>query len=139
MRACFREFAFGRSAAGTARAIASFVARPSWRVTKTPPCEPWPPLYHGQRLGRPPSSGHPGHLPPGGEGARKGWVACAVVLSIARNKEHASRNGYVVAVVVLVGGEYTTGEIEPEIDWPKPSAVVTVKVFDPVTSGTMML
>ncbi len=44
-------------------------------------------------------------------------------------------------VVAVVGafGSYTTGEIAPEIDCPKPSCVVTVKVFDPETSGTEML
>ena len=37
------------------------------------------------------------------------------------------------------GGEYTTGEIAPVIDCPNASCVVTVNVFDPLTSGTMML
>ena len=36
-------------------------------------------------------------------------------------------------------GEYTTGAMLPEIDWPNASCVVTVNVFDPEASGTMTL
>jgi hypothetical protein len=44
-------------------------------------------------------------------------------------------------VLMIFGGlvKYVTGEIWPLIDWPKPSLVVTLNVFEPLPSGTMML
>jgi hypothetical protein len=48
-------------------------------------------------------------------------------------------SGKSAGIATQAGGEYTTGEIAPLIDWPNPSEVVTVNVFDPLTSGTMML